>query len=69
MLKKLTGKDLVDKYGSRSSYGTHDYLIAVQLKTQLNQLGFAVRIVARLKSGGNRAGIGTYRVTWWPKPE
>lgn len=65
----MTGKDLVEKYGQRASIGTDVYGEATWLRAQLQKLGYAVRIVSRLKSGGNKSGLGTYRVTWWPKPE
>lgn len=64
----LKGRELVERFGRRSSVGTPRYEEAVQLKVELNQLGLAVRIVTRMKSGGNMSGLSAYRVTWWPNP-
>lgn len=64
----MTGADLVDRQGPRSSVGSDEYDEADRLRRELQKLGFTVRIVSRLRPGGNKGGLGTYRVTWWPKP-
>lgn len=64
----LKGSDLIRQLGPKASYGTDSYLEACRWREELNQLSYAVRIVTRLKSGGNMSGLSAYRVTWWPNP-
>lgn len=61
----MSGEALLASYGHKANYGTDDYFEADRLKKELNQLGYAVRIVTFAKRG-NRRSLGTYRVTWWP---
>lgn len=62
----MTGATLLAHHGSRSTYGTDAYDEVARLKRELNQLGYAVRVVTFAKRG-NRRSLGTYRMTWWPK--